>query len=386
MKIDYEMKDGLIIKLKHRLDSANALETEIAINDILAEVQPKKIVVDLEELEYISSAGLRVLLKLIRQYRDLEIINVNLTCYEVFEMTGFTEMATIKKAYKKLNVEGNHIIGQGAKGIVYRYNDDTIVKVYKHAEDITDIEKERALAKAAFVLGVPTAISYDIVKVDGKFASVFELLDCHSLSELIAMNPSKASEYGKKAGELLKQINTTESTKEEIPSGKYKVERWFKNASNYLNDEEKEKVAHLLDNLDETKTLIHGDYHTKNIMVQGDEYILIDMDTLCYGNPVIELAIVDFSFNTVANYDKENAPTFLGISNEAAKEFYDALIDQYMAGKSEEEKQADLNKVLFLSNLRVLNFAFKNGSNKVMVEGALNEIRRLLNIVDNLNI
>ena len=80
---------------------------------------------------------------------------------------GFTDIIDIQKAYRKFSVDGCKIIGQGAKGIVYRYDADTIIKVYKKPDAIEEVEREKKLAKRAFVLGVPTAISYDIIKVDG---------------------------------------------------------------------------------------------------------------------------------------------------------------------------------------------------------------------------
>ena len=119
---------------------------------------------DSENLEYISSAGLRVILRLKKAEPSLKVINVSADVYEIFDITGFTEIITIEKAYRKLSVEGCEAIGKGANGTVYRLDPDTIIKVYHNADALADIHRERELARRAFVLGIPTAIPYDVVK------------------------------------------------------------------------------------------------------------------------------------------------------------------------------------------------------------------------------
>ena len=115
------------IALSGRIDSANAAATEQEIASLLDGYTDAALTVDAEALEYISSAGLRVLLRLRKQHSDMKIVNVCLEVYEVFEMTGFTEMMPISKAYRKVSVEGCEVIGQGANGKVYRIDPDTIV-------------------------------------------------------------------------------------------------------------------------------------------------------------------------------------------------------------------------------------------------------------------
>ena len=58
-------------------------------------------VLDAEKLEYISSAGLRVILRLRKQEPELAIVNASPEVYEIFEMTGFTEMMPVSRAYRR---------------------------------------------------------------------------------------------------------------------------------------------------------------------------------------------------------------------------------------------------------------------------------------------
>jgi hypothetical protein len=151
---------------------------------ISCEAHPEgHLVLDAAALEYISSAGLRVILRLSQSEDGLKIINVSSEVYEVFEMTGFSQMIPIEKAYRQISVEGCEVIGQGSNGKVYRLDPETIIKVYNNPDALPEIKRETDLARKAFVLGIPTAIPYDVVRVGQGYGSVFELLNAKSFSE-----------------------------------------------------------------------------------------------------------------------------------------------------------------------------------------------------------
>ena len=84
------------IILDGRIDSTNAQLAEKQIFEGIDD-GTEKIIIDAENLEFISSAGLRVILKLRKAYKDIEIVGVSPDVYDVFEMTGFTEMLDIQK-------------------------------------------------------------------------------------------------------------------------------------------------------------------------------------------------------------------------------------------------------------------------------------------------
>ena len=86
----------LNLKVVGRLDTTTAPELEAAVMGSLAGVE--KLVLDFSELEYLSSAGLRVLLqaqKTMNKQGEMIIKNVNETVSEIFEVTGFADILTI---------------------------------------------------------------------------------------------------------------------------------------------------------------------------------------------------------------------------------------------------------------------------------------------------
>ena len=87
----------LIIMVEGRLDTTTAPELEKTICENLEGVET--LVLDLENLVYISSAGLRILLsaqKKMQQLGNMIVKNVQADVMEVFEMTGFADILTIE--------------------------------------------------------------------------------------------------------------------------------------------------------------------------------------------------------------------------------------------------------------------------------------------------
>ena len=96
IKLTKQDKD-LLVAPEGRLDTMTAPQLEAALKDALDGVGT--LTLDLEKLEYISSAGLRVLLstqKAMAKQGEMKLIHVNETVMEVFEITGFSEILTIE--------------------------------------------------------------------------------------------------------------------------------------------------------------------------------------------------------------------------------------------------------------------------------------------------
>ncbi|MBR6334952.1 MAG: phosphotransferase, partial [Clostridia bacterium] len=272
------------VKLNGRIDSSNAAEKEQQINSLIGSYTGE-ILLDAAELEYISSAGLRIILRLKKAYPDIRIINASSEVYEIFDMTGFTEMMDISKAYREISVEGCEVIGEGANGKVYRIDSDTIVKVYKNHDALEEIHNERELARKAFVMGVPTAIPYDVVRVGDLYGSVFELLNAKSFAKLLIADPSLTDTLAKDSVDILKTIHSTMLKPGELPDKKAEALVWAEYCRDHLPAEVGDKLVKLVSEIPDTLNMLHGDYHIKNIMQQNGENLLIDMDTLSIGHP-----------------------------------------------------------------------------------------------------
>ena len=336
MKNDLQ-NDILTIFFEGELNSFNADNIEKEIKNDIDGKSFKSLVFDFSNLRYISSAGLRVILKYKQLYKDVQIVEASLEVYDVLSMTGFTNIMDIKKAMKRLYVSGAEVIGEGFFSTVYRIDKDTIVKVFNRTSDANQIERELNLAKQAFVLGIPTAISYDIVKVDDKLGVRFEMLDCISLKNAFLQYPEKYDELVDKYVSLLKNINATDSNNMSgLPDMREFFFRKLAAIKDMLDKNYYEKAYQMLTGIEDCSTFIHGDCHFKNIMIQGDEFLLIDMDTLSHGHPMFELALIRVPYVSFEEDCPGNNEQFLGVSASFSKKLYEDVVEKYYGRKDQE--------------------------------------------------
>ena len=98
MKIEMKRNaQEMMIEVEGRLDTITAPTLDNAINENIQDIE--MLILDFSGLEYISSAGLRVLLstqKKMQKRGTMKVINVGAEIMDVFEMTGFADILTIE--------------------------------------------------------------------------------------------------------------------------------------------------------------------------------------------------------------------------------------------------------------------------------------------------
>ena len=352
-------KDILYIAIEGRIDATNAAEAEEKIFGIKNQNPGKHTVVDADKLEYISSAGLRVILRLRKEEPKLAIINVAADVYEVLDMTGFTDMVTVEKAYQRMSVEGCEFIAKGANGAVYRYDNETILKTYFAKDALPEIKQERENARRAFVLGINTAIPYGIVRVGDGYGTVTELLNADSVTKLIRNNPDDLSAAAKYYIDMLKSIHAIEVEDGLVPDMKETALQWADFVSAHLPEAQGKKLRALIEAVPKQNTLMHGDYHTNNIMVQNGEPLLIDMDTLCMGHPVFELGSMFNAFIGYSELDHQVTVKFFGYTHETAEKFWDMALKMYLGTENEEVCQSVAEKAMIIGYTRMMRRAIR---------------------------
>ena len=388
MNITYRIdKDILYIAIEGRIDASNAAAAEEKIFAIRNENPGKHTVIDADTLEYISSAGLRVILKLRKEESKLAIINVASDVYEVFDMTGFTDMITVEKAYQRMSVEGCEFIAKGANGAVYRYDDETIVKTYFAKDALPEIKQERENARRAFVLGINTAIPYGIVRVGDGYGTVTELLNAVSVTKLIRNNPDDLTLAAKYYIDMLKSIHAIEVEDGEVPDMKETALDWADFVSKHIPEEQGKKLRALIEAVPRQNTLMHGDYHTNNVMVQNGEPLLIDMDTLCMGHPVFELGSMFNAFVGYSELNHQNMMDFFGYSFETAGKFWNMALKMYLGTEDEAVCQSVAEKAMVIGYTRMLRRAVRRpheAESPAKIAKCKEMLAELLNKIDTL--
>ena len=388
MDITYRIdKDILYIALEGRIDASNAAAAGEKITGIKNDHPGKHTVIDADKLEYISSAGLRVILKLRKEEPELAIINVAPEVYEVFDMTGFTDMITVEKAYPRMSVEGCEFIAKGANGAVYRYDDETIVKTYFAKDALPEIKQERENARRAFVLGINTAIPYGIVRVGDGYGTVTELLNAVSVTKLIRRNPEDMTLAAKYYIDMLKSIHAIEVEDGKVPDMKETALDWADFVSRHIPEDQGKKLRALIEAVPKKNTMMHGDYHTNNIMVQNGEPLLIDMDTLCMGHPVFELGSMFNAFVGYSELNHQNIIDFFGYDFETAGKFWNMALKMYLDTDDDKVCQSVAEKAMVIGYTRMLRRAVRRpneADSPAKIERCKEMLAELLSKVDTL--
>ena len=129
---------------------------------------------------------------------------------------------------------------------------------------------------------------------------------------------------------------------------------------NCLPAEAAEKLLALVEAVPHDNHMIHGDFHTKNIELQNDEVLLIDMDTLSVGNPVFELAHIYNSLIGFSEWDHEHIKRFQGYDFETAKNFWTKTLAAYLETKDEAEIRKTEEKIRIVSYTRLLSRSIRH--------------------------
>ncbi len=360
MRISATNNNGTVtLYFEGRFDT---MATKQATDDIEQQLKGcapvKSLVCDASKLEYISSSGLRVFLALAKQYKDFRVIETSSDVYQVLEMTGFTKIMNVEKAMRRFSVDGCQVIGRGGVGVVYRIDDDTIIKVFREGTTIDEVQTEITMAKESFVLGMPTAISFDIVRVGSQYGLVYELLKADTLTACLKREPQRVDEYARLYASLFRHLHEIKVPKGgNIPSSIEREEEAVRIISRYFDAPSTDLMMRIVQSIPQGDRLLHCDLQTKNAMLQNGELMLIDMGEVGYGHPIIDLGhSYSAMVSLVGDYEQ-----IIGLPQQLANDIWLRMIQYYFEGQSADFIKHRTEQIAVVGCLR--NFTWLSLSN-----------------------
>ena len=295
--------EKLTIYLEGRVTAANASELEAQIDELLDETGAHALELNAKELEYISSAGLRMVIRLLDRLDDaVSLVDASRDVYDIFEMTGLTQQMTVRRSLRQVSIEGCTMIGKGETARVYRINDEDLIKVYDKRvfTSVEMVEHDFEISKAAFVAGVPTAIPYELVMVGDEYGTIFERLNARELMDIMLSDREHLADWAARfAQEIHKghQIEVDPSQFEDIRARL--VEKLSVLVDRLGTQEEIDTLKRMYTILPERHTFLHADCHPGNMMVGDDgEFFFIDLSSAGCGHPVIDLSSMWIAFKS----------------------------------------------------------------------------------------
>lgn len=349
------------LMLVGRLDTANsaAIDTEISKQlegcDATAEV-----VLDCTNLEYISSTGLRVVLKYKKRYPNLRVENVSADIYNIFEMTGFTRIIPVSKALRRIDLNACTRLAHGANGEVYKINDEEIVKLSLFANRENELVDEMNMAREAFVMGVPTMISFDMVEVsDGRKGIVLEALNSTTLADQLKAHPEQLDDYIEPYVNLFRQTNAIVAKPGQFRLAKQLLLDRLMAPTRFLDDERTAALKSLVEAIPDAMNLIHGDGHPCNALLCGNDdsrnLMLIDMGDLAAGHPIFEIMGWAFLMNgTDYSHTPIVGPKAIGLDYPFLQQIFRKMLSSYLGITDEATLEKAVCAAGYVGLLRIL--------------------------------
>ena len=294
------------------------------------------------------------------------------------------------RKYREISVDGCKIIGRGAKGEVYRYDDELVIKVFNHNNTYHDVEREIALSRRSFILGIPTAISFGIVAVGDRYGAMYELVDADTISDCIARTPGRVDAYAGIMADLALTIHGTHVEEDDVfPDGSDRIFRYIDGGIGREDGTLAVRCRELYEALPSKGTLIHGDFHTGNVFIQNGEALLIDMDRISRAHPIAEIGDLYYHYVIRGEHDPSEIEDFMGFSYQTASRFFDTFLKRYLDTEDEDRLQTVKEKASLLCYTRKIRSFYKKGDptreQKKIIASYVDRIAELTDKLDSLD-
>ena len=218
---------------------------------------------------------------------------------------------------------------------------------------------------------------------------MYELVDSETVSKCIARSPGRAEEYARLMAELAHTIHGVTAEDDVFPDAAERAREYIRGGIGQENAALAAKCERLLDALPSADTLVHGDFHTGNVFLQSGEPLLIDMDRIARGHPIIELSDLYYFYVLLGEDDPAVVEKFMGFSYETAKRFFRAFLKCYLGTEDEARLDEVTEKASLLGYSRMIRKLRKKrsltDSDERVVERCVRRVAELTEWLDTLD-
>ena len=344
--------DRMVVALHGRLDasSAPAVEAQLVTDGI------RELVLDFADCPFVSSCGIRTVLVAHRRMANaggrMVARSLPPAVREIFDMTGLSSIISITRPTREISIDGLELLSQGVCGECFRLDAETVVKLYREGVAPEVAEQEKRYAKAAFVMGIPTAISYDVVSCGTRSGIVFELLNAELFSSVIRRDRGNIDLHARRLSDIAKLLHAGKGDRAILTDLKDRFRDYIRQIDDVLTPEETEHMLDRLEAVPDADTCVHFDLHSSNIMVQGGELVIIDMGDFSIGSNMFDLGLIYMIYG-VPELGMCRMAT--KIETEDGLAFWNAFARHYFSDRSAEERAFFEANRYFLASLRIVH-------------------------------
>ena len=345
----------LYIVLCERIDANNIDEIKKEIDEAIEDESITFVTADAKNLAYISSIGLREIMRLKKRFRDLKIIHVSDEVYDIFDLTKFTDIIQVEREHRVISVEGCPVLGKGAAGTVYKLDDETIVKVFGADYAYNKIERERDNSRNAFFHGVDTAIPFDIVRVGENFGLIYEIINADTLKNVMLRDRGNLAGHMTTYAMYVKDMHRVVVDEPLYPDMKKGWIEKIKSLEGVFSDNEKGRVIDFLEKIPDKRNFVHGDVNFGNFMVSNGKALVIDMEDVVLGDPVFDVSFIYYLISILPELlPAELCEMVTGFTAEENALMWKTFSNIYFDISTEEERRRIEKKLYPYASIKLL--------------------------------
>lgn len=163
-------------------------------------------------------------------------------------------------------------IAKGNTATIYLQN-SRIIKIFNDNLPGTEAEYEAKKQLYAYGCGLPVPFVYEVTKVNGSQAIIMEHIEGRTIGELILKDMTKAEQYMMLSVDIQLKIHAVKAPDLELMTDK--LHRQIL-SSDLLKDKQKNALLEKLYSINHDKYLCHGDYHVFNLIINENQFTIID--------------------------------------------------------------------------------------------------------------
>ena len=272
-------------------------------------------------------------------------------------------MSTADKV-RQIDLSGCELIGRGQCADVYKTEEGHAVKIFFETMPYESIIREYEKTCLTKSFGIHSVSCFGLVSWQGKTGIELELVKGTDLQTAMLHDVENSRDYGRRMAEEMKLIHSKTPDKDLFPPihefyldcvGKCLADGW-------ISQEEAGLVESCIRAIPVSDTMIHGDYHTRNIMVEDGELKLIDLADCMSGNPVYDLMITNLYLHFVPAYAPSLFDLFFKITREQLNDCWDQFVRTYF-DTCDEARINRINEILNVYSMLKLILAAHSFSN-----------------------
>lgn len=263
-------------------------------------------------------------------------------------------MPEIDNALIELDLHDAKPVGFGATSDVYLLPDGTVCKLFHPEYSPEEIARESRAARIADALGIRVPKPYGPVKCGDRLGIRSEYIAGQSLAEILSRNPERRDALLPAYLQELRRFHETEAAAGDFASAKalYLDKLQKLEGSEWYTEDELEKMRRLVLSVPDRNTLLYGDYHPQNILVQDGGLVFVDLGDACLGHPVFDFAMMANTHYIIPKMNPDYAEKYFAVPAPLMLHLWGDVFSAFFSAYSPEEQSCIRQGIMAFATLR----------------------------------